>query len=109
MAGQVVSQRVVYSNETLNLGSKSVTTAGTQVQLSATSVPCYEVLMQVNASNTGSIYVGGASVDSSTGIVLIAPAAATSQPVDIVLSAQNLNQIWIDSDVNGEGVRFIYW
>lgn len=56
---------------TLGSGSKDVTTAGTRVAL-ASSTACKTVFIKANADNTGLIYVGGVTVNSSTGIPLSA-------------------------------------
>ncbi len=82
-------------------GSKNVTTAGTRVQLSVTSVPIKKVTIRAKADNTGFIYVGGSTVSSSSNIYL--------QPMDsIPLDVANLNAVWLDSSANGDGVFFTY-
>lgn len=82
-------------------GNKNVTTAGTSVQLTATSTPCRYVVIVGKAANTGIIYVGGSAVASTNGEILY---ASQSTKVDI----DNLNKIYIDSSVNGEGVQYRY-
>lgn len=91
-------------DETLRTGTKTVTNAGTAVALSATSVPCYEVLIQAKRTTGGRIYIGGSTVanDDSNGVYLTAGQSMT-------ITAQNLTQIYINSTVNAEGVTFIYW
>lgn len=110
MPGNPVYTREPKTDETLNHGSKTVTTAGTPVQLSTSSVPCIEVLIQVKRGNTGRIYIGGAAVpnNDSAGIMLDIPTAGQTPP-SVPITAQNLNQIYINSTVNGEGVNFLYW
>src|SRR3990167_4129319 len=87
----------IAGNGTIGDGSKDVTTAGTRVQLSATSVACKKVHIQAKVGNTGSIYVGGSTVASTRGIELLPLATIT-------LTISNLNLVYIDSSVNGEGV-----
>ncbi len=87
-------------------GRKTVTTAGTRVQLSSTSTPCKRVDIKAMTSNTDVIAVAGSSVvaaaGSETGIVLY--------PGDgVTLLIDNLNKVYIDSRVNGEGVTYIYY
>ena len=86
-------------------GVKTVTTAGTDVAL-ATSTVCKRVDIQAQTDNTGLIAVGGSGVDATvatgTGIIL--------NPGDVYsLEIDNLADIYIDSTVNGEGVRYTYW
>lgn len=109
MASGAVFQRIAASDEKLKYGSLSITTAGTPQPLMSSSTPCVEVLIQVFRANTGGVYIGGLGMASQTGIYLSPPPSSSAQPVDITLSAQNLNQIWVDSDVSGEGVKFLYW
>lgn len=102
--------------ELVNL-SKTVTTAGTRVRVSATDLVYRACVVQVKRGNTGLIYIGGPTVSSTAGHELIAPAANTplaqfslsgvehgggNAPQDIKV---NLKDVWIDSSVNGEGVN----
>lgn len=85
-------------------GVKTVTTAGTDVVLASTT-PCVSVTIQAQTDNTGVIAVGGSGVDATiatgTGNVL---EAGESISMDI----SNLNLIYIDSTVSGDGVRYTY-
>jgi len=102
MAGQVVYTKGPSAVETILNGSRTVTTPGTRVQLTTSSTATYEVLIQAKSTNTGLIYVGGASVASSNGISIAASKGIT-------ISVQNLNQVWLDCSVGGEGVNYMYW
>lgn len=86
-------------------GIKTVTTAGTDVVL-ATSTTCKRVLIQSQTDNTGLIAVGASGVDATeatgTGAILYAGDA-------VEMDIDNLSDIYIDSTVNGEGVRYIYY
>lgn len=84
-----------------NQGSKTVTAAGTAEPLSATSVGIREITIQAQTSNTDAIFIGNSSVDSTNGITLFATNTIT-------LSLGDLNDIYVDSAVNGEGVQFLY-
>lgn len=79
-------------------GSQNVTTAGTRVQLATNT--CVSVSIKAKAANTGTIYVGDATVASTNGYQL---AAKESISFDI----DNTNRVYIDSSVNGEGVTFL--
>ena len=80
-------------------GEKNVATAGTQEQLTATPTPCVGVWIRCKASNTGNIFVGGATVGSTNAIPF--PAGTFLQ-----ISCQDASDLWIDSSVNGEGVHW---
>jgi len=82
-------------------GTKDVTTAGVPEAL-ASSTACKSVYIKAKLANTGSIYVGGSTVTSTTGITL---AAGDSIQFDI----SNLSTVYIDSSVNGEGVGYTYF
>ncbi len=90
-------------------GQKLVTTAGTQVALVAASKKVRKAKIKALAANTGAIYVGPSTVDSATGYVLSA-----GQELDLTSlfwkegDLVDLNTVYIDSAVNGEGVSFIY-
>jgi len=81
-------------------GVKSVTTAGTAVALGA-SIGIVSVTIVANNLNTGNIYVGGASVTAVNGY----PIGANDQ---VPIPINNLSKVYINSDVDGEGVSFIY-
>lgn len=82
-------------------GSKDVTTAGTRVQLSSSSVPCKWVAITAKEANTDTIWVGGATVANGSGKPLVSLQ-------ETVLYVSNLNKVYLDSEVNGEGVTYIY-
>lgn len=91
---------------TLGHGSRTVATAGTDVQLSTTSVPCNWVTLEAYRSNTGYIAVGGSGVDAAaagSGITLAGTNADT-----VTIPVKNLNAVYIDATVSGEGVRYTY-
>lgn len=85
-------------------GVKTVTTAGTDEAL-ATTTACKKVIIQAQTDNTGIIAVGASGVDATvatgTGVALAAGEA-------IELEITDLADIYIDSTVNGEGVRYTY-
>lgn len=86
-------------------GVKTVTTAGTDVAL-ATTTTCKKVDIQAQTDNTGIIAVGGSGVDATeatgTGIILY-PGDTYS------LEINDLASVFIDSSVDGEGVRFCFF
>jgi len=88
-------------NSSFGDGNKTVTTAGTSVQLSSSSVPAKKITIQAKSANTGSIYVGSSTVSATRGIELLPTGTIT-------LSVNNLNLIYIDASVSGEGITYIY-
>lgn len=83
---------------------QTVTSAGTAVQLTATSTPCHKVVIQAFETNTGRICVGDSTVDetigSRAGVILNA-----NDTYDYEIN--NADKIYLDSSVNGEGVTCI--
>jgi len=86
-------------------GVKTITTAGTDEAL-AGSTACKRVTIQAQTDNTGGIAVGATGVDATeatgTGVLLGAGDA-------FELEIDNLADVYIDSTVNGEGVRYSYF
>lgn len=92
-------------NATISDGRRTVASAGTRVQLSTTSVPVKKVIIQALQSNTGFIAVGGSTVVAATGSergYILLPFNS------ITLTVTNLNLIYLDSTVDGEGVSYTY-
>lgn len=87
--------------ETIGDGSKTVTTAGTRVQLTSTETPCFYIIVTALVANIGTIWVGGSTVASGRGIPLV---ALQSCRIDI----DDISKVYIDSTVNGEGVSYGY-
>lgn len=104
-AGTNVIGKVGHDISGIGHGVKTVTTAGTDVALAA-STPCKKVDIQAQTDNMGLIAMGGSGVDATvatgTGILL-------SAGDFISIETDDLADIYIDSTVNGEGVRFTYY
>lgn len=90
----IVSPVTVLSNVRL------VAVAGTQVTLGVAATRIRTVVIKALVTNTGNIYVGGATVSAADGYVLDAGDVLS-------LSVTPLTAIWIDADVGGEGVSYI--
>lgn len=88
----------------LSGGRKTVPTAGTRVQLSATPVSCQGVIVQALRSNAGNVAVGGPDVSSSSGgengVEIVAGQTIT-------LFVKDLSLVYIDADNNGDGVQYL--
>jgi hypothetical protein len=86
-------------------GQKNVSTAGTAVCLVSESTPCAGVIIQAKRTNTGRIYVGGVAVpNNDTGGVYLA-----AGDVLTIQESQNLNQHYLNSTVDNEGVTYTYF
>lgn len=81
--------------------SQVVTTSGTRVQLSTSTLPIKYVIITANEANTGTIWVGGQTIASGRGRPLV---PLQSEKIDI----DYLSKIYIDSTVSGDGVTFTY-
>lgn len=90
-------------------GRKTVTVAGTAERLSAQSVAIRSVEITALPANTGKIAVGGstakATVAAERGTILNAGATKRLDADDQV---DDLNQVWVDASVSGEGVSYSY-
>ena len=90
------------STATAISGQITVTTAGTEVQ--GSNVPLDNgIFIKALSGNTGKMYVGNdgaGAVTSSNGFELEAGQL-------IIIHVDNLNEIWVDSSVNGEKVCWI--
>lgn len=96
---------------------KTVTTAGTRVQLTTTQTPAARITLQYLGNTAGStVYVGVGTNGVNTG------AAVASNAYDAFLNAANpsltlgmgetggdtadANNVWLDASANGEGVAW---
>ena len=86
-------------------GKKVVLSAGSDLVL-ATDTPCKKVDIQAQTDNTGLIAIGFTGVDATeadgTGVILRAGDTYS-------LEINNLNLIYFDATVSGEGVRYTYF
>tara|TARA_R100000306_G_C4363933_1_gene136678 strand:- start:734 stop:1030 length:297 start_codon:yes stop_codon:yes gene_type:complete len=88
---------------------KNVTTAGTQVRLSATDLFVSAVTIRAKKGNTNDVYIGDADVansypdlDANQTVTFEAPIIGGSH------TAINLKEVWVDADTDGEGVDVWY-
>jgi cold shock CspA family protein len=88
---------------------KNVTTAGTQVRLSATDLFVSAVTIRAKKGNTNDVYIGDADVansypdlDANQTVTFEAPIISGSH------TAINLKEVWVDADTDGEGVDVWY-
>jgi len=86
-------------SSSMSSGVVNVTTAGTRVQLS--DIACREVIIIAKRTNTGYIYVAGDTVSSTSYGAELAAKDSITIPVN------NVNKIYIDSSVSGEGISYV--
>lgn len=82
---------------------KDVATSGSAEQVD-TDQGCREIFIQAKPTNTGLVYVGTSATTAGSG-----GGAVLSARESLTFSVTNLNDVWVDVDVNGEGVTGIYW
>lgn len=90
------------NRSSLTTGSKTVTTAGVAEQLPDIAVPeNFEATVTAKYTNTGKIYLGGTKAE--------AEAHTLSLGFDDIWHdfIANLNVLWIDAAVSGEGIDYI--
>lgn len=97
---QVINPSALTTPSYIGDGYKAVTTAGVKEAL-ASSTQCRYVIIMALAANTGNIYIGGVTVSSTSGRALV---SLQSEKIDI----DNLNKIYLDAEVSGEGVMYTY-
>jgi hypothetical protein len=90
----------------------TVATAGTRVPLSASNLLSLDLVVQALPTNTSNVFVGGADVTSSNGIVLT-PGGFISVG-SLMTKARaftefNLAEWFVDAATNGQGVRVLYY
>ena len=100
MLEDILDKRLAYAD--FGNGRKTVTAAGTPEALSDQDLACAGIYLQALAGNTGLIYWGRdkAQALSTVGVELDIGAA-------IWIPINNLNKIWIDAAVSGEGVCWV--
>lgn len=93
--------------QTRNLGDgrKTVTTAGTAVQLTATSTPCLWVLVQGLSANTTAVAAGTSTVIAASGT----ERGTVLMALDSVrILVDDVSKVYVDARTNGEGVSYMY-
>ncbi len=86
-------------------GRKTVTAAGTAEPLVTNATWVEWVDVQALRGNTGYVAVGAASVVAAAGTER---GTVLSPETSIRIQGVDLNAIYVDSEVNGEGVSFTY-
>lgn len=92
------------------ISTVTVTTAGTRVQVTSSTIMVESVTIQGHETNTGYIYIGASDVASTKGLVVSAKESVTitGEQIRGTTETFDLSDVWIDSSVNGEKARVIY-
>ena len=85
-------------------GRRTVTSHGTAVQLHLDK-PCKSVVVMAETDNTDTVTVGNIDV---IGALLTRIGVPLEAGDSLTLNINNLNDIYIDSIVNGEGITYLY-
>lgn len=95
----------------VKLGSVvTVATAGTAVALDSSPIASSSIVVQSDPTNTGRMYVGDSTVDSTNGVVLEPGQTFEFEGDDRRGGGDEyrLDEIFVDAAVNGEKVRVLY-
>lgn len=92
--------------------NKTITTAGTRVAVSSTSLKVKKIIIAGHAANTGHIYVGDSTVSATVGLHL----KVGAPPIvigDVEVAGRDdyfdLADMYVDASVNGEKVSILYF
>lgn len=85
----------------------NVTTAGTRVQVSTTSVQCRMVVMNARSGNTNAVTVGDVNVVGAAATQRGITCFPGNDPITIFVS--DLNLLYVDSITNGDGICGAYF
>ncbi len=98
--GEAINEADLMVVDGFYYGKKTVAVAGTAEALPSSATPIKSITIKALASNTGKVYVGGSGVSSANGLEL-----SKGESISFNYNG-NLNDIYIDADVSGEGVVY---
>ncbi len=109
MASDLSTEQVInntFRNDSIADGRSTITSGGTPEQVSSTSTAYGTITLCAETTNTGVMTIGGSAMDgrieTRTGVPLTAGACFTLQ------SNGDLDQIYFDGTVTGDGVTYAY-
>lgn len=92
---------------TIVSGRKVVTTTGSAVQLTTSSITCYRVDLSADVGNDNPVVVGGSGAAASSGTIAGIVLYPGNSPHTIYIN--NLNKIYVDAQTNGDAVCYNYY
>lgn len=102
--GGVTNSGEYYTN--IQDNSRTVTTAGTRVQLSTTAIRCSKVEITAKINNVDFVVVGGSTVVAAEATRRGTPLA---QGDTLTLYVNDLSKIYLDAVTSGDGVTYVYY
>lgn len=91
----------------IGAGRQTVTTSGTEVQLSTSSIPCQRVIVTAEIDNTDTVVVGNVSVVASPDSAIVGTPLAAGDSYTMPIN--NVNKVYVDAQANGDGVTYTYY
>lgn len=99
-----VSAAAVPNRGSFATGQQNVTVAGTAQNMASQVIPDeFAVVIKAKNTNTGRIRIGTSAANAQNAAV----AFTLGSSQDITLFITNLNLVWVDATVSGEGVEWI--
>ena len=94
-----------------DLSDVTVTTAGTRVQLTSSSILTPTFCVQAKSTNSGLIYVSGITVSATNGIGLSAGqfACYSGETQVYGFDVIQLNKVYLDASANGQVAKVTYY
>lgn len=96
-------------NFTPKIVNKTVSSAGTRVQLFSSETPCHSFTIQANSGNTGVIYLGDVTVSSTVYGAAITKGTSFSASCDGNDSKLDLSLWYIDAGTSNDAVSITYF
>lgn len=93
------------------LAQVSVASAGTRVQVSATSTPVSTIIFAAPAANTGKIYIGDSDVSATRYAFEVSPGAAAAISADYAGGSGEefiLSDFYVDAATSGDDLNVSY-
>lgn len=105
IAGMIYTADIDKPGFSFITGQKDVAAAGTAEQLPDVPIPAgVKAIIMAKPGNAGDIYLGNSKANTESATVRFDKLEAGDS---IPLQITNLNLVWIDASVNGEGVSFL--
>ena len=92
------------------LPAVTISAAGTRVQITTVETGAVSVIIQGDADNTGSIFVGDSSVTAASGIEIVANETVEISPPGVNGAREGLilSDLYVDADTSGNKARISY-
>jgi uncharacterized protein YcfJ len=90
----------------INDGIQLVATAGTAEALASSATLCRRVIIHARKENTDDVVIGGSTV---VALATTRRGVALAPGQSLTLNIDDLNKVYVDALVSGEGVSFVYF